>query len=96
MSKHTSGPWRLVTTTTPGQFVREHRIRSEDDSMICEIGPVSQEANARLIAAAPEMLEALRLAIEQLEPVTKPKLIQLPEYALRAVKDAIAKAEGRS
>lgn len=59
-SKHTPGPWRLVKTVTRGEFCWDYKIRSEDDSAICTLGPVAQDANARLIAEAPAMLDALR------------------------------------
>ena len=57
-------------------------------------GEGQAEADAHLIAAAPEMLEALELAVEQIEYAHKPKLILDTEQALRAIKTAIAKARG--
>ena len=59
MSKHTAGPWhsdgeRVVTKTG--------RVRK-----VADVYPPERAANARLIAAAPEMLEMLRrfVAIER-------------------------------
>lgn len=52
--------------------------------------PGEWEANARLIAAAPEMLEALREAEKQLAVSAG------DSFALVEVRAAIAKAEGRS
>lgn len=52
MSKHTPGPWRVDT----------HCNVMHKDAMVafpCISGGLNQEANARLIAAAPDLLEAL-------------------------------------
>ena len=57
--KHTPGPWKVIRVTTTGQFVTERKIISEDNSVLANIGPCNIEANAKLIAKAPEMLELL-------------------------------------
>lgn len=57
--KHTPGPWVISKETRAGQFVTETHIRGKDRSHIALIGPCDIEANARLIALAPKMLEAL-------------------------------------
>lgn len=61
--KHTAGPWEL----SPSGAVVVHRHDNGDthvalviDSWICSPDPCEAEANARLIASAPAMLEALR------------------------------------
>jgi hypothetical protein len=58
-TKHTPGPWR--TDVSDPAFVN-YDVRT-DDTIICTMGiemPTEEEAaNARLIAAAPELLEAL-------------------------------------
>lgn len=54
MSEHTPGPWKSgAHATIPGRFA----IRHESGGVI--VGHTWDEANARLIAAAPELLEAL-------------------------------------
>lgn len=66
-AKHTPGPWRVETQTMNGQAINSElfpfQIESED-WVICEVyGDVPQidaGANARLIAAAPELLDALQ------------------------------------
>ena len=57
--KHTPGPWNVQRRSTRGQFVRTTHIVSADESHITEVGPCLIEENAKLIAAAPEMLESL-------------------------------------
>lgn len=68
-AKHTPGPWR----------VENRLVRATKHKQICEVpaygvvhGKVD-EANARLIAAAPELLEALvnLLAVHECEGGTK-------------------------
>ena len=58
MNAHTSGPWTLLTSS-PARVI----ARGKHD--ICDmLGSASNEgvmADARLIAAAPELLEALKL-----------------------------------
>lgn len=87
-TKHTPGPWELL----PG--VAEHEIKSQDGDYIAYVvghswGAISSEqgdANARLIAAAPDLLEELR-AIERFNT-------PLPCGLLEQARAAIAKAEG--
>lgn len=107
MSGHTPGPWRLSHSGYANapfailSSVREPQWKSKHPYIACDvIGEVfqdespkhkEQEANARLIAAAPELLAALRklkaLAVEK----------GLWEFGeVYAAEKAIAKAEGRS
>ena len=58
---HTPGPWALKKEFTRGEFVTDYKIRSADDSLICTLGPVAQDANAALIAAAPDMLAVCKM-----------------------------------
>lgn len=65
-SAHTPGPWRLGPIHSDGSFA----IHSNKGSIVHAIpfGSTLQDrdANARLIAAAPEMLEALELVHQAL------------------------------
>lgn len=56
MTHHTPGPWRLTRDHTPGQYGINERIRDKHNSVICNLH-VNAEANARLIAAAPDLLD---------------------------------------
>lgn len=88
MSKHTPGPWSFdgaINVAYAGYF----SVGFPDGSGFCvpyDIG----EANARLIAAAPDLLEALQVLANVTAADNSPKRIR--EIALAA----IAKAEGRT
>jgi hypothetical protein len=60
-TKHTPGPWQFamggVTKDWP-------QVESPTGALIARTYDVNAEDNARLIAAAPAMLEALRIALE--------------------------------
>ena len=89
MSKHTSGPWKVVTDRTE-EGVMCSVYAGPIEVALCGTGDVSDDterANAHLIAAAPEMLEALKEA--------KRLLDQTDIGSCDAVDAAIAKAEGR-
>ena len=65
MSKHTPGPWAIYVNAPSDVVIRK---MSKDGYELCAIARVSSGyANAHLIAAAPELLEALRgmLALDE-------------------------------
>ena len=93
MSKHTNGPWEVVRTDA-GIIVRTESVKKTraGASRYAAIGGFDRSdpeqlaealANARLIAAAPELLEALRGLLEQ---------TGLDEWRAEKARDAIAKA----
>jgi len=93
MVDHTRGPWEVI-----GRAIMPDPDSKNPDSMlgICEVydfdgeRPKARfEANARLIAAAPDLLEALK------EMVRYCDLFPNAAYHI-AARAAIAKAEGRS
>jgi hypothetical protein len=57
-------------------------------------GAAEAEANARLIAAAPDILEAAYVSLAELEAVEKE--IGIPSRGAPLLRAAIAKAEGQS
>ena len=91
MSKHTPGPWENAKPVYPWQGPI---VVVDDDVPICYVDDNTHDdatalANARLIAAAPDMLEAL----ENIENDAE----HMPDTAWRMVQAAIAKAtEGES
>ena len=59
-AKHTPGPWIIAVTAKSFQ-IRGHNPEALITTMNSGVNaPVGQEANAHLIAAAPELLEALK------------------------------------
>ncbi|WEA24063.1 hypothetical protein [Rhizobium binxianense] len=99
MSKHTPGPWMALEGKRGWQIHTDHakgkaapHINHWIANLKCESTPFAEEANARLIAAAPDLLEALTVVAQKLgsllwegndAPIIKKALA------------AIAKAEGR-
>lgn len=88
MSKHTKGPWDVNRYNDLAYtIISKSDMDRQDDSFIED---EEDEANAKLIAAAPDLLEALNLAKTAIE--NNP----LPGYAplLSIINKAIEKAEG--
>ncbi len=94
MADHTQGPWTVFEDEIVAEQTDQHlcTVPLEDG-----INPTEWQANLRLIAAAPELLDALQEMTRRFEAC----LIRFgtePEYAALAVASArsvIAKAEGR-
>jgi len=95
---HTRGPWEICGSTIEVIIDADVEvdctvIKSADGSEVCLLARDSEcseqlEANARLISAAPDMLEACKLVIEQAGLSTNsPCYIKL--------KQVIEKAEGK-
>lgn len=97
MSKHTPGPWRV----TEGRRIDSGRGYSTAIADVWAHGEGADdapstgeaEANARLLAAAPDLLEACKeaVAVANMSDEDKPTLDDIDWARLRA---AIAKAEG--
>jgi hypothetical protein len=108
-AKFTPGPWAVtnIGAGTPGHrptIVNSDvltRIVDGNPKYICDVRgpgfgwPASQEteANAHLIASAPDLLSALKLCRETLVLVSRDCPCDLAA-AMQAARDAIAKAEG--
>jgi hypothetical protein len=80
-AKHTPGPWRVEIIGTFGYTV---------------VGPAKEqsEANAHLIAAAPELLEACRRALIVLDMFVSSDRGEQEGSTRDIIVSAIAKAEG--
>ena len=90
MSKHTQGPWTVdgaVATENLDVLGEGGRVAM----LACDdIDSETLRANARLIAASPEMLDALRVAQSELHYFTATRGSEAHEL----VRAAIAKATG--
>ncbi|WP_206759317.1 hypothetical protein, partial [Acinetobacter baumannii] len=63
--KHTPGPWHVDPNWGPSEEHPEWASINIGSDYICVSGHIGA-ANARLIASAPDLLEALKLAEEML------------------------------
>lgn len=84
-AKHSPGPWGVAGSTVYGEYADFHFHIAVVNANYPE-HIATQEANARLIAAAPELLEALQQLLQLTECYTK------QGYQLDDARAAIAKA----
>jgi len=104
MSKHTPGPWTF-STSSDGWSYSIYIAQADGAPYTPNYSDVAyitqtctgerqqvQEANARLIAAAPDMLDALRRAVLALAFASETSAAMHDDY--EAVSRAIAKATG--
>lgn len=61
-------PWKIVEMAIPRHALGYRAIVDSDGDTICNPSPMG-EANARLIAAAPELLTALQAIIDEAGPM---------------------------
>jgi hypothetical protein len=100
MSKHTPGPWRYWTQSRAGRGEDTCTFVSADSTEVLRaVTKTITEADADLIAAAPDLLEALKLVMPALEHMR----LQWPRSEfddsidiVANARTAIAKAEGRT
>ena len=99
MSKHTPGPWTNDDGLVNGIESRTGRVEQTPSLDIFDAGDWPSalqdeaQANAKLIAAAPDMLAALKLFISTYAATqTHPTIIQ-EAAVISAIRAAIAKAE---
>lgn len=101
MRKHTPGPWVAKGSEVLAHFLPYNAITGDDSSQLCATASIAQcavswlpseqtEANANLIAAAPELLAAAKRAVAALVANGAPNC-----EAAKECKAAIATAEGR-
>lgn len=91
MSTHTPGLWIVnaggdIVSTSPVNIIASVRFMDMDG-----VSPLPQRANAYLIAAAPELLEALEVAKICLKENRGPSMDEFKQ-----IQGAIAKAKGLS
>lgn len=92
---HTDGPWKANPAHSGIWDVLDSRGRDIVTVYGGGVDPKSREANAKIIAAAPEMLEALKECALQIAQTCNRKLTHGEESALDLARAAITKAEGK-
>jgi hypothetical protein len=102
MTKHTPGPW-VVQESNAGETVIEHKalIQAQPGSPFAAVhadtfdSDETVDANARLIAAAPELLAALEAIVDECGGPQR-KVHALPERLLKNAIRAVLKAKGEN
>ena len=101
MTNHTKGPWEACSVNNLSIFSGDKSIATVypdiyNEEWVVETIPVAQ-ANARLIAAAPDLLDALVLSLKELKEWSKDhgQCIGTNE-AIQTAHTAIAKARGKT
>ena len=92
MSKHTPGPWFIDQRTYDGGVTTHYKITASEGhgwsgNRYMSVSGCIDERDARLIAAAPELLEALEAALKLIELV-----MPVAGDVTRKARAAIAKA----
>ena len=109
-AKHTPGPWQLNTAEGRIPPIRKVKmpygeadtfravVQTPTRSHVCELdfgyGKAVDEANAHLIAAAPDLLEAVKAIVRGYDGPTVDAATAVSAH-IQAARMAIAKAEGR-
>ena len=92
--KHTPGPWiassqRVTAPETENRLPLDIRLYGGNQK--------DHKANARLIAAAPDLLEALKMLYDDTADYIKlNNLTGMDNHAMKAARAAIAKATGEA
>jgi len=100
MSKHTAGPWRVSQRSNNMiDILHGDRQPGAITAALCRVQArqswiAEAEANARLIAAAPDMLQALRRAALALAFAAESSPAMMDDY--KAVSAAIERATGEA
>lgn len=83
MGKHTDGPWSLWGKSDPSQVI------SSVSGFIAQTIGGNDEANARLISAAPEMLEALQAFVDVYGVDDVKRWMKARDNAIEAISKAL-------
>lgn len=96
-NKHTPGPWQVeFAHTQQSSGIVYWQVHDGSDAIACNqfCAAGNAEANARLIAAAPDLLGALKEILES--PESQENSYDCFQGLKDLARAAIAKAEGRS
>lgn len=93
MSKHTPGPWRYKPHSVDGNYMLI--FCSDDSSEGDNLRGYCGEANARLIAAAPDLLGALKAAEQAMSnEIFASEVLASDSVVREMIRAAINKATG--
>lgn len=87
MSAHTPGPW-TIKDVSYGQDIMAGPI---EVAHVRRAGGAPHHGNSRLVAAAPDLLEALQMALTELDGLNL-DAIGFDRTALATMREAVAKA----
>ena len=88
----TPGPWRVGTHTDIYPSITD--IVSDGDKAVCSVSLIiERHANARLIAAAPELLETLESVVKVCDDLGRDGVFS---HVMAQARAAIAKATGEA
>ena len=90
---HTPGPWRVFDAFTDIEIVTDRPTAHETESLVQFKGQRNAKANARVMAAGAEMLEALEFCDMTLADLECSKRKGYIGHAIKLTRDAIAKAK---
>lgn len=95
-TKHTKGPWKVSCKFGGGTEIKDFTTITDSENRLF-VGLASSEQDARLIAAAPEMLEAIATvySLANLQTLLETKYSKaLVSDLMKMMGDAIEKARG--
>lgn len=94
-SKHTQGPWRVGEGESSITTVNGEHVLSLPYPLYPASQPDEFSSNARLMAAAPDLLKACKGIVQAYQYAKKcGGKFELDDYACEVLAQAIAKAEG--
>jgi hypothetical protein len=70
ITAHTPGPWRVFDVFKDLEIVSDRATAHETESIVQFKGQCNAKANARLMAAAPQLLKALQTSEQAIEEAT--------------------------
>lgn len=93
--RHTPGPWRVFDAFKDLEIVTDRPTAHETESLVQFKGQANAVANARMMALAPEMFDALELCEDALSDLSRLDDGTCSTSALFAAREVLAKARSR-
>lgn len=91
---HTPGPWRVFNVFTDVEIVTDRPTAGETESIVQFKGQRNAQANARLMAAAPELFDALMNFLNIMHDYESSVRKGYVTDAMNRARAALAKAKG--